>query len=69
MVDVASSRHTDSREAGRLLAARLRPGLSDAAWILAFCGGKHDPSAFLRGLRDGVGSIPVVGGSAPGVIT
>lgn len=68
MVEIAAARHTDSREAGRLLGGHLETVVPKAVWGLAFCGGKHDPVAFLEGLRETLGAVPVVGGSAPGVI-
>jgi hypothetical protein len=36
---------------------------------MAFCGGRHDPDAVLRGIRTHLGPIPVFGGSAVGTIT
>ena len=38
------------------------------AFLLVFCGGKHDPVAVLAALRGHYGAIPIVGGSAAGVI-
>jgi hypothetical protein len=68
MVEIAAARHTDSREVGRQLGQCLAGAAPKAVWALAFCGGKHDPAAFLDGLRETLGTVPVVGGSAPGVI-
>lgn len=68
MVEIAAAKHTDSRELGRLVGARLEAAVSAGVWALAFCGGKHDPVAFLEGLRQKLGDLPVVGGSVPGVI-
>ena len=37
-------------------------------FLLVFCGGKHDPVTVLTALRGRYGDIPIVGGSAAGVI-
>jgi hypothetical protein len=37
-------------------------------FLLVFCGGKHDPVTVLGALRGRYGGIPIVGGSAAGVI-
>ena len=69
-IGVGHSVSADSRDAGRQCIERAlgrRSGHS-ASWLLAFCGGKHDPSAFLRGLRT-LSPAPVIGGSAAGTIT
>lgn len=72
LIGVGRSNNPDPREAGAEAAYRASDMLHAAdepAWVLMFCGGKHDPSAVLAGLRLVVGSIPVVGGSAAGAIT
>jgi hypothetical protein len=69
-IGIGHSVGEDSRAAGRHCIERAlggRPG-SAAAWILAFCGGKHDPAEFLHGIRT-VSGAPVIGGSAAGIIT
>lgn len=38
-------------------------------WALAFCGGRHSPETFLKGLRRRLGDITVFGGSCAGVIS
>jgi hypothetical protein len=40
------------------------PGLA-----VAFCGGQVNHREFLRGIRESVGEIPVIGGSTTGIIT
>ena len=45
------------------LLERIKPKL-----LLVFCGGKHDPVTALSALRQAYGAVPVVGGSAAGVI-
>ncbi len=61
----------DSFSAGReaaqegLSARNNRPG----SMALAFCTGQHDPLACLEGIRSVLGSTPVVGGAAIGLIT
>jgi hypothetical protein len=49
--------------------ALLRMSGSQPGWAVAFCGGRHDPDEILHALRRQLSSIPVVGGSAVGVIT
>lgn len=69
-IGVGHSTSGSSREAGRQCIERAlarRPG-SSVSCVLAFCGGKHDPADFLRGIRSGT-SAPVAGGSAAGAIT
>lgn len=59
----------DAREAGRQCVERALGALHEtASWVLAFCGGKYDPTEFLQGIRS-VARVPVVGGSAAGTIT
>ncbi len=69
-IGVGHSTSGNSREAGRQCIERALAGRSgsSASCVLAFCGGKHDPAEFLRGIRTGT-SAPVVGGSAAGAIT
>jgi hypothetical protein len=66
------SNNPDPKDAGAEAARRAADMLNhaeDAAWVLLFCGGKHDPAAVLAGLRGVVGPLPVVGGSAAGTVT
>ena len=37
--------------------------------LLVFCGGKHDPNVVLAGLTEAFPGVPIVGGSAAGVIS
>jgi hypothetical protein len=54
--------------AGRCARSAL-DGLDGKATIaLTFCGGRHDPRAFVRALRKYLPDIPLVGGSAPGAM-
>ncbi len=72
MIFLGASRDTDSFLAGQQAARRItgRMGTDDAAgWVLAFCGGRHDPEAVLEGLRSHLGPVPVLGGAAVGTIT
>ncbi|MGD9366762.1 MAG: FIST C-terminal domain-containing protein [Desulfobacteraceae bacterium] len=69
---MGASRNADSFQAGQQAARRItaKMGTQDSAgWIMAFCGGRHDPEAVLKGLRTHLGPIPVVGGAAVGTIT
>ncbi len=66
MIKAAFSSHYDSIAAVELCIAEIaefRP-----AFLLVFCGGKHDPVTILNALRGQYGTIPLVGGSAAGVI-
>ena len=72
MIFVGASRNTDSFQSGQQAAKRTtdKMGANDSAgWIMAFCGGRHDPEAVLKGVRTHLGPIPVIGGSAVGTIT
>jgi hypothetical protein len=72
MIFLGASRDTDSFTAGQQAAGRItdKMGTQDSAgWIMAFCGGRHDPEAILKGLRTHLGPIPVLGGAAVGTIT
>lgn len=72
MIFLGASRDTDSFQAGRQAARRItdKMGTNDSAgWVMAFCGGRHDPEAVLKGLRTHLGPIPVLGGAAVGTIT
>lgn len=72
MIFLGASLHTDSVQAGQhaVRRATARMGTQDSAgWVMAFCGGRHDPEAVLKGLRTHLGPIPVLGGAAVGTIT
>lgn len=62
--------HNHAFTAAQQAARQASDSLGEAAsWALAFGGGRHDPTALLAGLRSILGEIPVVGGSAVGLIT
>ena len=66
MVRAAFSTHYDTITAVNACCddlANFRP-----LFLLVFCGGKHDPAPVLATIRQRWGDIPVVGGSAAGVI-
>ena len=69
---VAQATGPDSRLIGRQVAAgalrRLNPG-DRPGWAIAFAGGRHDGEAFLAGMRNEIGDIPVVGGAAVGTLS
>jgi hypothetical protein len=72
MIILGASRNTDSFLAGQRAARRIADKMAakdSAGWIVAFCGGRHDPEAILKGVRTHLGHIPVLGGSAVGTIT
>ncbi len=67
MVHVGYGKHSTAAEAVRLCASAL--GSVEPRLLLTFCGGKHDPRAILAELRGRFGEdVPIVGGSAAGVI-
>lgn len=71
-VRVGRGRDPDSNKAAlsAIHQARISPPTNDApGWVLAFCGGKHDPSKMIRALSAGLDTTQIVGGSAAGVIT
>lgn len=67
---LGQSRHNDAFTAGQDAADAARQRIAMApGWALAFGGGRHEPQALLDGLRAVLGDIPIVGGSAAGLIT
>ncbi len=67
---LGEARHNDAFIAAQQAAQQAYSALNrKASWGLAFGGGRHDPSRLLAGLRSVVGDIPIVGGSALGLIT
>jgi hypothetical protein len=67
---VAFANNQNSFEAGRQAATEaLKKAGQRGNLVLAFCTGKHDYQAFFEGIRSGVGDIPIIGGSAIGIIT
>lgn len=69
-VALGQARHNDAFIAGRTAAKKaLLHFLDSPGWALVFGGGRHDPVALLAGLRDVLADIPLVGGSAVGLIT
>ena len=69
-IGVGVSDKQGSAQAGEGAARMALENMTEGAgWALAFCGGRHDPQAFLDGVRRTAGGVEVVGGSAVGVIT
>jgi len=71
-VTIGTSCLTVSAQAGAEAAAMALETLGPnrkTGWALAFCGGRHDPESFLAALHQGLGDVPVMGGSAIGCIT
>ncbi len=71
-VGIGFSNQSDSRESGRSVAgqALLKGGIEEPSLVLAFCSGRTDAHAFFLGLQSVVGdAVPIMGGSAIGVIT
>ncbi|MEK0081885.1 FIST signal transduction protein [Benzoatithermus flavus] len=67
MIRVAYGKHASAREA--VEQCRRTLGVTRPCVLLAFCGGKHDPAVMLSALRGAFGpDVPIVGGSAAGVI-
>lgn len=71
-IGVGYANQEDAFAAGSAIAreALAQWGIDAPTLVMAFCAGTLDPEAFFRGLRDVVGpDIPIVGGSAIGIIT
>ena len=69
-IGVGVSDNQGSAQAGEAAARMALVNMTGGAgWALAFCGGRHDPQAFLDGVRRTADGVKVVGGSAVGVIT
>jgi hypothetical protein len=67
---MGEARHNDAFTAAQKAARQASDRLgTTASWALAFGGGRHDPAALFAGLRSVLGEIPIVGGSAVGLIT
>ncbi|MBK5930177.1 FIST signal transduction protein [Halochromatium salexigens] len=67
---LGEARHNDAFTAAQSAARQARERLgATPSWALAFGGGRLDPTALLTGLRSVLGEIPIVGGSAAGLIT
>ncbi|HQC73657.1 MAG TPA: FIST N-terminal domain-containing protein [Candidatus Competibacteraceae bacterium] len=60
--------YTVARQAAVAALQQLPVGTSPG-WALVICGGQHAPEELLRGFRAALGSIPLVGGCAAGLIT
>lgn len=71
-VGTGFSNQSDSYSAGRSVAeqALQAGGIDSAELVFAFCSNRTDPGAFFQGLQSVLGEgVPIVGGSAIGVIT
>ncbi|MCD4848399.1 MAG: FIST C-terminal domain-containing protein [Candidatus Aegiribacteria sp.] len=72
MVYIGMSQDTESEKAGREAAGEAKNqiiGQDSVSWVLAFCGGRHDPDRVLSGIRSELGNVDIYGGSAVGIIT
>jgi hypothetical protein len=70
-VGIAFVNRTDSYKAGVETAetALINGKIEKPHFALVFCSGKHNPHQFLAGVRSITGDMPLVGGSAIGIIT
>ncbi len=72
MIRVGTSQHTNTAqaaaEAAQMALASFAKG-ETASFVLAFCGNRHQPEAFLQCLRTYFGDALIVGGAAVGTIT
>ncbi len=68
---VGYSDTTDSAAAGRQAAekAMMYASTDKSDFTMAFCGGNHDPFAFLKAVGEIVGETTLIGGMTVGVIT
>ena len=72
MVYIGISQNTESEKAGRQAGSEAKnqiPGKDSISWVLAFCGGRHEPDKVLNGIRSELGDVDIYGGSAVGIIT
>ena len=67
MIRAGYATHYDTATAVDACCSEL--GEFEPVFLLVFCGGKHDPDPVLTALRGRWGDIPIVGGSAAGVIS
>ncbi|MDN3204105.1 FIST signal transduction protein [Algoriphagus sediminis] len=70
-VGIGQSNQTDSFSAGKeATASALNKGkIERADFALIFCGGKHDPHEFLKGVNSVIPECPKAGGTSFGIIT
>ncbi len=72
MAFIGMSQDTESDKAGQQAASMARNqinGTDSISWVLAFCGGRHEPDKVLNGIRSELGDVDIYGGSAVGIIT
>ncbi|NJM93654.1 MAG: hypothetical protein HC842_02400 [Cytophagales bacterium] len=70
MVTIKHTTNSNSFDAGASVAKDALEGLNQKpSWAIVFCAGKQEPEKVMEGLRSVLGSIPIVGGSAVGVIS
>ncbi|RIW18257.1 hypothetical protein D0X99_00740 [Algoriphagus lacus] len=70
-VGVGASNQTNSFSAGKEAASQaMKEGkIERPDFALIFCGGKHDPKEFLRGVNEIIPNVPKAGGSSFGILT
>ena len=69
---IGTSKDPDSFLAGEeaaKIAYKQLPSDVHPKWMLVFSGGRHDPEMIHKGIQSVVGNVPIVGGSAVGIIT
>ena len=68
---VGYSENDNSFEAGRQAAGQAMNNMNgnNAGLAVAFCTNKHNFQEYYNGIKSAVGYIPIIGGSAIGVIT
>jgi hypothetical protein len=72
MTYIGMSQDTESEKAGRESAGDAKNqiiGKDSVSWVLAFCGGRHEPDKIISGIRSELGNVDIYGGSAVGIIT
>lgn len=72
MAYIGISDDTDSEKAGReaaCLAKNQSKNKETISWVLAFCGGRHEPDSVLAGIRSELGDVAIYGGATAGIIT
>ena len=72
MAYIGISNDTDSKKVGREAAISAKSQFKNketTSWVLAFCGGRHEPDSVLAGIRSELGDIPIYGGATAGIVT
>ncbi len=62
MIHIGKSQNTESEKAGREAAGEAKnqiSGKDSISWVLAFCGGRHEPEIVLKGIISPLPIVPI----------